>query len=135
MQKVTDIYINGVLNNAGEVELQIVCTSGTSSNCETINLPGEKVIEGKKHKTVLTQESLKCLKNVKTIFISNGLTIKSGFPFYFCESLEKIIVDDDNPNYCTINGALFNKDRTKSEAAQHNVAISASHWETAQIHP
>lgn len=113
MNNLTDIYFNGVINNDGIIELQVVCNSGSSSTCEEIILPGETVIGGKHYKAVLTHESLKCLKKVKIIRLSNGLKIKSGFPFYFCESLEKIIVDDDNEDYCSINGVLFNKDRTQ----------------------
>ena len=37
-------------------------------------------------------------------FISSGFT--------YCDNLENITVDENNPSYCDINGVLFNKDRS-----------------------
>lgn len=33
-------------------------------------------------------------------------------PFAYCDELEAVIVEPDNPNYCSQDGALFNKDMT-----------------------
>lgn len=32
--------------------------------------------------------------------------------FYYCGGLSEIIVDENNPNYASIDGVLFNKDKT-----------------------
>ena len=46
---------------------------------------------------------------IKTINISKGITdINSSFTLH-CTSLENIFVDEENPNYKDLNGALFDK--------------------------
>ena len=50
------------------------------------------------------------LKNIK---ISDSLTNIGEWVFNFCTGLECIVVDENNPNYSSEDGILFNKDKTK----------------------
>ena len=55
----------------------------------------------------LTQETIDGIKNH-----SGSLKIESK-AFYSCWALECIYVDENNPNYCDIDGVLYNKDKTE----------------------
>lgn len=49
---------------------------------------------------------------VKTIQISKNVEQVESNAFRSCHSLENIIVAEENPNYLTIDGILYNKDKT-----------------------
>ncbi len=48
---------------------------------------------------------------IKTIYIGKNVTEIDGKAFYSCWALQKIIVDEENPNYCDIDGVLYSKDK------------------------
>jgi len=48
-----------------------------------------------------------------TLTIPQSVIDIQGNPFKNCKSLKNINVSSDNPNYCSVNGVLFNKDKTK----------------------
>lgn len=50
---------------------------------------------------------------VKTIQISKNVEQVESNAFRSCHSLENIIVAEENPNYLTIDGILYNKDKTE----------------------
>ena len=50
--------------------------------------------------------------SLTSIEIPNSVTSIGGYAFSFCYSLTSINVATDNPNYCSIDGVLFNKDKT-----------------------
>lgn len=91
-------------------------------------------IEGKPV-TVIGDDAFYQHKNMVSITLPDSVTSIEGAPFYRCYSLAKInisanvdfigdesffrcsalteiLVDDDNHNYCDIDGVLFNKDKT-----------------------
>ncbi len=47
-----------------------------------------------------------------SVFLSENVTTIKGNPFSGCNSLESIEVDVNNPNYCSENNVIFNKDKT-----------------------
>ena len=54
-------------------------------------------------------------KNIKTVFVPESvITIQErafdGFSFNINTTMERIIVDDDNPNYKSIDGVIYSKD-------------------------
>ena len=53
-----------------------------------------------------------CYK-LKEITIPSSVTTIGGEAFYSCPSLESINVNEENPNYKSIDGILFSKDGTK----------------------
>ena len=74
--------------------------------------------------------------NIKTVIIKNGVTSIGDYTFYYCRSLTNVTIPDsvtsigysafenctsltsievsyDNENYSSVNGVLFNKDKTE----------------------
>lgn len=48
---------------------------------------------------------------IKTIYIGENVLEIDGKAFYSCWALQRIIVDENNPNYCDIDGVLYSKDK------------------------
>ena len=47
------------------------------------------------------------------VIIPDGVTSIGNFVFAYCSSLTEIIVDENNLNYCSVNGNLYDKDKTQ----------------------
>ncbi len=56
--------------------------------------------------------ALNCDGTVKVINIGPDVEYIDSKAFYSCWSLERIEVDENNPNYCDVDGVLYNKDKT-----------------------
>ena len=53
-------------------------------------------------------------ENIETIYIPKSIiSIDYRNPFRNCTGLREIVVDEENPNYSSLNNVLFNKDKTK----------------------
>ncbi len=63
--------------------------------------------------TSVREYALNCDEKVLTINIGAGVTEIDNKAFYSCWNLEAIFVDENNPNYCDIDGVLYNKDKTE----------------------
>lgn len=50
---------------------------------------------------------------IKTIYIGENVLKIDGKSFYSCWALQRIIVDENNPNYCDIDGVLYTKDKSR----------------------
>ncbi len=57
--------------------------------------------------------ALNCDGTVKVINIGAGVEHIDPKAFYSCWSLQTIEVDEANPNYCDVDGVLYNKDMTE----------------------
>ncbi len=62
--------------------------------------------------TSVRSYALNCDEKIKVINIGADVTFVDPKAFYSCWALQQIKVDDNNPNYCDIDGVLYNKDRT-----------------------
>ncbi len=62
--------------------------------------------------TEIRAYSLNCDDKIKTIHIGADVEVIQSNAFYSCWALENIEVDENNPNYCDIDGVLYNKDKT-----------------------
>ena len=51
--------------------------------------------------------------SLTSVTIPNSVTNIGERAFAWCTSLTSIDVESDNPNYCSVDGVLFNKDKTK----------------------
>ncbi len=76
-------------------------------------LPYYELTEDKtKPVTSIKAYTLNCDSYVKTIYIGENVLEIDGKAFYSCWALQRIIVDENNPNYCDIDGVLYTKDKT-----------------------
>ena len=72
-----------------------------------------KVVKDKsKPITSVRQFTLNCDDKIKTIRIGANVTDVDTKAFYSCWALQNIEVDENNPNYCDVDGVLYNKDKT-----------------------
>lgn len=76
------------------------------------HLPYFEIIKDEtKPVTSIKEYALNCDSYVKTIYIGENVLEIDGKAFYSCWSLQRIIVDENNPNYCDIDGVLYSKDK------------------------
>ena len=59
------------------------------------------------------QFTLNCDDKITTINIGPDVEFVDTKAFYSCWALQNIEVDENNPNYCDIDGVLYNKDKTE----------------------
>lgn len=73
-----------------------------------------KIIKDESKKvTSVGAYALNCDEKVKVINIGAGVDFVDPKAFYSCWALQQIEVDENNPNYCDIDGVLYNKDKTE----------------------
>ncbi len=63
--------------------------------------------------TAIREYAFNCDDKLKVINIGPTVTEIEATSFYSCWALERIEVDENNPNYCDIDGVLYNKDVTE----------------------
>ena len=88
--------------------------------CDIEYIPGNnnpatnfKVVKDKsKPVTSVRQFTLNCDDKIKTIRIGANVEYVDTKAFYSCWALQTIEVDENNPNYCDVDGVLYNKDKT-----------------------
>lgn len=70
-----------------------------------------EIVKDKNAKIVAVREyALNCDSVVKVIRIGPDVLSIDSKAFYSCWAVEQIIVDEDNPNYCDVDGVLYSKD-------------------------
>ena len=62
--------------------------------------------------TYISQYAFEDCSSLTSITIPNSVTGIGSGAFYRCSSLTSITVDENNPNYCAIDGNLYNKNAT-----------------------
>ena len=63
--------------------------------------------------TTIPQFCFNCDEKLETVYIGKDIKEIDGKAFFTCKALKQIIVDDENPYYCDIDGVLYNKDKTE----------------------
>ena len=63
--------------------------------------------------TSVREFTLNCDDKIKTIYIGANVETVDEKAFYSCWALQNIEVDENNPNYCDVDGVLYNKDKTE----------------------
>ncbi len=63
--------------------------------------------------TSVREFTLNCDDKIKTIRIGENVEFVDTKAFYSCWALQNIEVDENNPNYCDVDGVLYNKDKTE----------------------
>ena len=51
-------------------------------------------------------------KGLESITILSN-KVKLNYQIFDCSNLKEIIINEDNPNYCSVNGILYNKEKTE----------------------
>ena len=94
-------------------------TPQVSVKAADISLAGEIVIpetveNGSVNYTVtsLPTRGFSECNNLTSVSIPASVVTIGNYPFYLCNSLASIEVSGNNPNYCSIDNVLFNKDKT-----------------------
>ena len=124
----TDVYYNGTEEEWNEISIgdgnspltsaaiyfyEITDGKVTITECDT-SVTGELVIpstiEGYPVTSIGGYAFFSC-SNITSIIIPDSVTNIEDSTFLNCGSLKSIIVDDNNPNYCSIDGVLFNKNK------------------------
>ena len=62
--------------------------------------------------TAIHEYAFNCDEKIRRIEIGPSVTFIDDKAFYSCYALREIRVDPENPNYCDVDGVLFNKDKT-----------------------
>ena len=63
--------------------------------------------------TEIREYAFNCDGTIKVVNIGADVLEIDGKSFYSCWALERIEVDENNPNYCDVDGVLYNKDMTE----------------------
>ncbi len=103
-------------SNTGYItELDIDYVSSVKYDTENPDVETNfKIIKDETKKvTSVRAYALNCDEKVKVINIGAEVTFVDPKAFYSCWALQQIEVDENNPNYCDVDGVLFNKDKTE----------------------
>lgn len=63
--------------------------------------------------TEIKEFAFNCDNVIQTINIGENVEVIDNDSFYSCWELQCINVDENNPNYCSVDGVLYNKDKTE----------------------
>ena len=112
--KVNDIYYRIFATETG-IEAEV-----TYNNDNYNSYSGEVVIPGnithgeKSYKvTSIAYNAFKDCINLTSVIIGENINKFSNDIFSDCTALKEIIVSDNNPQYLSVDGILFNKDKTE----------------------
>ncbi len=93
-----------------EVDVDYVSEVVYDNENPDVNTNFKIVKDTSKKVTEIRQYAFNCDEKVKVINISKDVLKIDGKAFYSCWALERIEVDEDNPNYCDVDGVLYSKD-------------------------
>ena len=89
---------------------QGVTTISTGAFLDCSNLTSITLPEGLK---IIGRSAFACCGGLTEMTIPVGVTDIDEGAFAGCSSLMRISIDEQNPNYSTVDGVLFNKDQTR----------------------
>ncbi len=106
MKELTIDYVSDIVIEYPESEINQL--TGEKGKAEITVTPDKT-----KPITSIREYALNCDGVVQVINIGADVLEIDGKSFYSCWALRKIEVDENNPNYCSVDGVLYNKDKTK----------------------
>ena len=104
-------YLLSKFSNTGEMT-ELTVDYVTTVDYDQITKEYVFTKDENKKVTEIRAYSLNCDDKIKTIHIGAEVEVIQNNAFYSCWALENIEVDENNPNYCDIDGVLYNKDKT-----------------------
>ena len=112
--QIGDLYYNlDATNKTAEVTSEYY-TYNNYSGLRTANIPASVVYDEVEYSvTSIGAQAFSLCSNLTFVTIPQSVTSIEYGPFLACINLKTINVDADNPNYCSMNGVLFNKDKTQ----------------------
>ncbi len=96
-----------------ELDIDYVCDVEYIPGNNDPNTNFKVVKDTTKPITSVREFTLNCDDKIKTINIGANVEFVDTKAFYSCWALQNIEVDENNPNYCDVDGVLYNKDRTE----------------------
>ncbi len=86
--------------------------AGGAENEENINMDFLTYDE-EKTVTEIHEYAFNCDATLQVVNVGADVTKIDNKAFYSCWALQCIYVDENNPNYCDVDGVLYNKDKTE----------------------
>ena len=113
------------------------CESLTSVSMPSVTTIGNGAFSDCRDLTSVSMPSVTTIGNgafsdcrdLTSVDIPSSCTSIAGNPFQGCQSLEEIVVDENNPNYSSMDGVLYDKDKTTLigwPAAEGDISIMPS---------
>ncbi|MBQ8183488.1 MAG: leucine-rich repeat protein [Clostridia bacterium] len=96
-----------------ELDIDYVCDIEYIAGNNDPNTNFKVVKDTAKPITSVRQFTLNCDDKIRTINIGANVEFVDTKAFYSCWALQNIEVDENNPNYCDVDGVLYNKDKTE----------------------
>ncbi len=96
-----------------ELDIDYYSTVEYDRNNPDVNTNFKIIKDETKRITSVRAYALNCDEKVKVINIGAGVDYVDPKAFYSCWALTAIEVDENNPNYCDVDGVLYNKDKTQ----------------------
>ncbi len=96
-----------------ELDIDYVCDIEYIAGNNDPNTNFKVVKDTTKPVTAVRQFTLNCDDKITTIRIGANVEFVDTKAFYSCWALQNIEVDENNPNYCDVDGVLYNKDKTE----------------------
>ena len=91
------------------IDNEAIIVGVNDPNAYTLKIPDE--MDGYPV-TRIGENAFSDCKNLTSIEISKSVKDIENEMFYWCYNLTKIIVDENNSNYCDVDGVLFDKEKT-----------------------
>ncbi len=93
-----------------EVDIDYVTTLEYDETNPDVNTNFSFIKDETKAVTNIREYAFNCDGVVEVINIGPGVLSIDGKSFYSCWALQRIEVDENNPNYCDVDGVLYSKD-------------------------
>lgn len=111
-----DTYQLSKFSNTGYItELDIDFVSSVEYDSENPDVTSNFTIvkDDAKKITSVREYAFNCDEKLKVVKIGADVAYVDSKAFYSCWALQCIEVDENNPNYCDVDGVLYNKDKTE----------------------
>lgn len=111
-----ETYQLSKFSNTGYIkELEIDFVSSVEYDTENPDVTSNFTIVKDKTKEIkeIREYAFNCDEKLQVVYIGAGVKYIDSKSFYSCWALQRIEVDENNPNYCDIDGVLYNKDKTE----------------------